>query len=300
MRARLVVGDDDAIPLQIYTICPGCQREWTDAAADDQLSGDLDKAPLDTCTPAGLGCRKPISKAFKTQQPERGNARIARQRLQFPPRKLHELSTKIRRQMAWIGLGHHRQRGVNDAAAECRVRLCSQKRHGIQSKNVASENGIGVCHPSLDPADGHLAGPHREWRRGSRRLGRPPLRSVASPARPSKPGAIGFERVGKTHRVEQRVEAQQPARSDRGNPIHFERPHQHDFPRAEQHGEVVCGIPDPLLGRRQPERVPHRPVEPRARLDRLRPSAVIERADNNEVGLNQSRFEGTEYGKPGM
>ena len=51
------------------------------------------------------------------------------------------------------------------------------------------------------------------------------------------------------------------------------------------------GVANLFLGRRQPEHRPHWAVEPGSGLAGLRPGAVVEPAENDDVGLLQARLE---------
>ena len=87
------------------------------------------------------------------------------------------------------------------------------------------------------------------------------------------------------------VEPQQPARGHLRHAADLAGAREVDPFGAEQRDEVVSRAADRVLGRGKSKGLPHRPVQPWAGIGALRPDAVVERADDDGIGLLQSRLE---------
>ena len=96
------------------------------------------------------------------------------------------------------------------------------------------------------------------------------------------------------------VEPLQPARGDRRHAVDLQRPREIDPVRAQQLREIVGGTTDLLFRLWQAERRPHRPVEPGAGICRLGPGGLVERAEDQDVGLLQAGLERAPDRQPRM
>ncbi len=119
-------------------------------------------------------------------------------------------------------------------------------------------------------------------------------------ARPAEPRRVGREPVRQPDSCQQSVEPHQPARRHGRHAVDLERTREHDALGAEERREIVSGVADLLLRRRQTQRLAHRAVEPGTGVSGLRPRAVVERAEDHHVGLLQARLERTPDEQPRM
>ncbi len=200
---------------------------------------------------------------------------------------------------SWEVAGERAQDFVHDGAARGGIELGAERLQLVELQNVAGEDLVGVGDHPLDAAHAELARSRLE-----------PVGTASAPSRlevrtcrgraPRTPGALRPRAKTKARGVDQRGEPLQPARRHGGHALGLERAREIDGAGAEALREVVRGKADVPLWRRQSERYRHRPAEPRARLSRPGPDALVEAAEDDDIGLLQARLERSPDREAGM
>ena len=191
-------------------------------------------------------------------------------------------------------------------AAVGRAELGLQRIERLQPEDAPRVESVGIAPPLLDARDREPRRPRLERRR---RLGTRPRLVGVGPVERVGPGEVAapaaldvFRRRRGAARLvaEQRVEPRQPARRHgRRAALALGAGQQHAL-GAQRRGKVVRRQADAALRLRQAERGAHRPVDPRAGLDRRRPGALVQAAQHQKVGALQARFERSPDGEARM
>ena len=203
----------------------------------------------------------------------------------------HQLGARVGRQLVGEALREAAHDVVHDAAAQRRIGVGAEQRQLFELQDIAGEDLVRVLQPGFDARDAHLARAQLERRA---RLGRADARAalrVVAHARPAEPRLIGLQGVGDAEAGEQRLQPHQPARRHGRHAVDLLGARDVDAFGAEQRGEIVRRVADFLLGRGQAQLLAHRAVEPWPGIGGFRPRAVVERAEDDDVGLLQARFE---------
>ena len=96
------------------------------------------------------------------------------------------------------------------------------------------------------------------------------------------------------HRAARRDDALEKAGRDSRLAAPLLRPAQDRLARSERRDEVMRGLADAPLRRREPERGAHRPVEKGVGLDRGRPDFLVEARQKGAIEAEEARFEQAE------
>ena len=179
------------------------------------------------------------------------------------------------------------QRLMDEAATQVGAGCIGQCRQLVELQDVARVDRIGIGEPGLDSRHAEAARTQAD-----RRTGRGPRRGLAlgrfvAQGGPGEPRRLGGWRQGvfQSEPAQQRPQPQQPARRHGGGAVHLRRAREKDLGRAQRLGEIVREKTDALLGRGQPDRLQHAPVEPGAGIRRLWPDALVETTENDDIGL---------------
>ena len=113
-------------------------------------------------------------------------------------------------------------------------------------------------------------------------------------------GIVLPQRAMQSDCLQYRIEAKKPARRHRRNTFVPRSAGQRYLRRPQRLGKIVRGYSDGALRQGNPELPPHLPGHPRVVLGRRRPAALVQTAENDQVGLLQSRFEETPDRQPRM
>ena len=181
-----------------------------------------------------------------------------------------------------------------------------QRIERLQPQDAPRIEAIGIAPPLLDARDREPGRPRFDRRPG---LGPRPWLVIVrpvdrlGPGEPRSAAALDILRrrpAALAIVVEQRIEPRQPARRHGGRAALALGAGQQHALGGERRGEVVRRQADTPFRLRQAEGRAHRPVDPRAGLDRGRPGAFVQPAQDQEIGALQTGFQRTPDRKPWM
>ena len=191
------------------------------------------------------------------------------------------------------------QRPVPDVAEAGGGERWANRRQWREAQDALGVDRVGVAAQGLDAGDAEPARPQRHGRRrrralrGRRRLGAvegPRPVQVGAPARPQRLGRLACERL----------DAAEEARGDGRRAAAFFRARQHGVAPGECGDEILRGLTDAPLRRRQAEIDAHLPVEEGVAVRRRRPHGLVEAGEHDAVEVQQPRLQEAEQRHAGM
>ena len=282
---RAVLGDIDAVGAR-----GEAESRWRDRAR---------RRPRSECAstprpPRRLGRREPAGEAPEMRAAKTPRPTASRRAWRNARRRCGSARLRYRRE------ARRGMRGRNSCKARCmiwprkaasgsapscfhrsRASRCRWRRSRKDWRSTARCGSRSICFGRASDRRSRLGRPARV-RMTARGRARAPMGPKAARARSSasRPAAL----TKASSRCSQRD-------GTVGTPSTLQRAGEIDLAGAERLGEIVGGKADAALRRAEPERLAHRPAEPRARLLRPRPHAFVEAAQDHQIGLLQPRFE---------
>ena len=301
VAAGLVVGDDEPPLGDVDAV--GARRQRERPGGRSRARG---------CPPPRRGCAR--RRCGAPAPSRRTRPRSARSAAPRRPRRAASPSSSA---SAALGDGH--QLGARVGRQRLREAVARSGRARRARSGRAAPHRAGGRAAAAPPAAGCA---RRRWRRDWRSTSRSPSRSAGADAAPAAGLGSGARtgRAGPSSALracaqashgspapgagaqarQQRLQAQQPARGHRRHAVDLGGAREIDLGRAEQRREDVRRIADALLGRRQTElgRIGRLSQGPGSAA--LRPGALVERAQDDDVGLLQARLVGLPDGDARM
>ena len=204
-----------------------------------------------------------------------------------------ELPERIGRQPFGVGRGEFLDDAVQQLAAILRRRIRHEIVERVELQDLAGMDLVGVAIERLDLGDAERkrlkiarrarrrAADGLHIRRGAQHTGQgPQLRPFLDGLRP--------DRLRRHH-----LQALPEAGRDGFGLSGLARTRQRHLRRKRRHDEIMRGLADTPLGRRETELCPHRPVDEGIGRGLRRPDHLVQAAEHDMVGLQQARFEQT-------
>ena len=163
------------------------------------------------------------------------------------------------------------------------------QRHEIE--DVAGIDRIGVAQPRFYLGHRELAWARSERRPRRRGRQRAVLFGLVDLVGRELHRLIPSECPIETSGAQHRIEPQEPARRHGWDAILSGGAGQHHLGRPERLGKVVRGDADRTFGNSDPELPPHLPRHPGIVFRSTRPAALVEPAEDEQVGVLQARFD---------